>query len=446
MKREYIYSIILLFLVIAAGSVYFYSKNSEQPIPPLKERHGPISTTSEWLNTKAAIQELQFKLRKNPNDTQSKLFLALAYMQEARVTGEHPYYYPAALQLVDEVIDRKNADPAIHFEATVAKAMIQLSLHQFEEALKTGNLALKLNENRATVYGVLCDAHVELGNYDEAIEMADRMVEIRPDLMSYSRVSYLREIHGDLPGAIEAMEMALRAGYPGLEQTAWTQVTLASLHEKKGDLQAAELMYQQALVERPNYAFALGGLGRLEAKKGNYTQATELLNNASNVIPEFSFQEELTHIYKLTGEKNKAQKTMDELIEGLKEDEESGHVMDLELARIYLELGEDYDKALHHASKEYARRPNNIDVCKVMAAIYYKKQDYNKALPYLQKAMRTGTQDASLLCLEGLVNYKTGQMGKGKELLRQSFAINPFQNNSIGMEGKQLLNDKLSKL
>ncbi len=45
--------------------------------------------------------------------------------------------------------------------------------------------------------------------------MLNRMVSIRPDIRSYSRISYLREIHGDIPGAIEAMELAVEAGAPG---------------------------------------------------------------------------------------------------------------------------------------------------------------------------------------------------------------------------------------
>lgn len=51
-------------------------------------------------------------------------------------------------------------------------------------------------------------------------------MSIRPDLRSYSRISYLREIYGDLDGAIEAMKLAVTAGYPGYEQTAWARLTL----------------------------------------------------------------------------------------------------------------------------------------------------------------------------------------------------------------------------
>jgi hypothetical protein len=38
------------------------------------------------------------------------------------------------------------------------------------------------------------DGNVEMGNYDSAVAFADKMVALRPDLTSYSRVSYLREI------------------------------------------------------------------------------------------------------------------------------------------------------------------------------------------------------------------------------------------------------------
>ncbi|MDO6388708.1 tetratricopeptide repeat protein [Pontibacter sp. BT731] len=445
MKRENIYSITFIVLLTAALVIFLYSREKEEPIPPLLERSGPISTTSEWVNTKAAIEGLQYKLRQNANDTQSKLFLAMAYMQEARVTGEHPYYYPAALKLVNDVLARRNADEAIRFEATVAKALIQLSLHQFEEALKTGHAALKMNAHRAAVYGVLCDANVELGNYEEAIEMADKMVSVRPDLQSYARVSYLRELHGDMPGAIDAMRMAADAGYPGLEQTAWTRVTLGKLYEQNGDLQQAEAEFQRALYEYPDYAFALGGLGRLEAKKKNYQEAIQLFERAATVIPEFTFQEELTSLYQLTGQPRKAKASRQELLDGLQEDEDAGHIVDLELANIYLELDGDLGKAMQYASKEYKRRPDNIEVCKTMATIYYKKQDYKQAEAYLKKANRTNRQDASLLCLNGLVHYKLGDTVAGKELLQKSFAINPFQTNSIGEEGQRLLGKAIAK-
>ena len=446
MKKNYFYTAGLVLLLVAGVVFYQKYQNVSEPIPPLRERQGAISTTSEWLNTKAAIQGLQRNLREKPGDLKSKLLLALAYMQEARVTGEHPYYYPAALQLVDEILDRDPEDQVLVYEATVAKATIQLSLHQFDKALKTGKTALQINNHGAAVYGVLCDANVELGHYEEAIAMADKMVSLRPDLKSYSRVSYLREIYGDMPGALEAMQLAVDAGFPGLEQTAWATVTLGSLYEKTGDIKNADTQFKKALQYSPNYAFAIGGLGRLALKNKEYKTAESLFNQASNIIPEFSFQEELVRLYQQQGKTAQAKATMEELLEGLEEDQEAGHVVDLELANIHLQLGKNPNKALEYALNEYKRRPDNIDVCKTLAEIYYQKQEYETAATYLKKAKRTNSQEASLVCLDGLVKFRLGDQVNGTNLVQKSFAINPYQNTLCSAEAKSLMSKALSKL
>jgi tetratricopeptide (TPR) repeat protein len=446
MKKNYLYLVVVATIIAAVFFLLNRPRQVAEPIAPLLQRQGPISTTSEWLNTKAAIEGLQTKIRRKPDDLQSKLLLAFAFMQEARITGQHPYYFPAALQLVDDILDRKPENPVLRYEATVAKASIQLSLHQFNKALATARQALPINSQVASVYGVLCDAYVELGHYPQAIQMADQMVALRPDLKSYSRVSYLREIHGDMPGAMEAMELAAAAGYPGLEQTAWTRVTLGQLYEKTGELAKAEKQYRRALGEYPNYAFALAGLGRLAAKKQQPKAALRLFSQAADILPEFTFQEELVRLYQQQGQKRKAGRLLKELLAGMEEDQQAGHVVDLELANIYLELAQDPEKALKYARKEYKRRPENIDVCRTLAHIHYARKDYEQAAGFMRQASRTNSQDPTLLCLNGLIQYKRGHQALGENLIRKSLAINPYQHHPLSQEGKSLLSKSVSKL
>jgi tetratricopeptide (TPR) repeat protein len=444
MKKNYLFPVVAAAVIAAVFFLWPQARQSAEPFAPLLQRQGPISSTSEWLNTKAAIEGLQTSIRQKPGDLQSKLLLAFAYMQEARITGQHPYYYPAALKLVNDILEERPDNPVLRFEATVAKASIQLSLHQFSKALHTAHEAVALNARSAAVYGVLCDAYVELGNYPQAIKMADQMVALRPDLKSYSRISYLREIHGDLAGAIWAMEMAAAAGFPGLEQTAWARITLGSLYEKTGDLKKAELQYRRALGEYPNYAFALAGLGRLAAKRNNPAEALRFHQQAADILPEFTFQEALIRLYQQQGEKGKASRTMKDLLAGMEEDQEAGHVVDLELANIYLELSQDYNKAYQFARREYKRRPDNIDVCRTMAHISYKRQNYKQAAGYIKKATRTNSQDPALLCLSGLIYYKSGEQALGEHLIRRSWAIDPFQDTPLSLEGKSVLSRSVS--
>ena len=46
---------------------------------------------------------------------------------------------------------------------------------------------------------MVVDANNELGRYPQALKATQQMVNLRPNLASLSRVSYERELHGDLP-------------------------------------------------------------------------------------------------------------------------------------------------------------------------------------------------------------------------------------------------------
>src|SRR6188472_2834262 len=161
-----------------------------------------------------------------------------------------------------------------NFEALTLKSLLYMSQHHFAEGLHIAEKAQKINPYNALIYGMLVDGNVELGNYPAAVENSDKMDSIRPDLRSYSRVSYLREIYGDYPGAIEAMKMAVEAGPPGDEATEWTRTQLGKLFEMTNDLKSAEMHYRIALRYRPGYAYALAGLGRIALASKEYEKAT----------------------------------------------------------------------------------------------------------------------------------------------------------------------------
>lgn len=375
-----------------------------EKVPVLLGKTASLGSKEEQALTKKTYNSLVKAIEKDPNDFESLLKLSQLYMQEARITGEHGYYYPAALKTVDEVLSRNSQRKDVTFMALTLKASVLLSLHQFDKALETGKRALALNDHNAQLYGVLADANVELGNYGEAVKMADKMVAIRPDLRSYSRISYLREIHGDVDGAKEAMKMAVDAGYPGYEETAWSRLTLGNLYETYGDLKHAEMHYLITLEERPDYPFAIAALAGIEMKRDNYDSAEVLLQKAAGIIPEVSFYEKLAKIYQETGREYAKEEMLKAIFEMMEEDEESGHNMDIEYANIHLQLTRDYNEAMKYALKEYKMRPDNINVNKILAAIYLKKGNQDKAGYHVKKAMATNSQDPELLHLAGLIN------------------------------------------
>jgi tetratricopeptide (TPR) repeat protein len=289
------------------------------------------------------------------------------------------------------------------------------------------------------------DGNVEMGHYDSAVASADRMVSIRPDLRSYSRISYLREIYGDYPGAVRAMKMAVDAGAPGDEATEWARVQLGHLYEYTGDLRNAAMHYTIALDERPGYAYALAGLGRIELEQKNYGRAIAYYLKADSLVKDYSFKEELVEMYKLSGEPSKADSLSRVVIEGMsrdasssQQDENLGHYADRELAYAYLKTG-NFDKALEHALTEYNRRPGNIDVNETVAWVYYCKGDYVKALPFLHTAMKTKSKNPVLLCHAGLIYAKTGDKAAARSNLQESLQSNPNFAASLKTEGMNTL-------
>lgn len=415
-----------------------YSPEVVEAVPELLPRNKKIGSPEEQSKVFETYYMLKRAINQDPANYRKRIQLAQLFMLEARATGEHGHYYPASLSVLDAILN-ENPSEDIVFGAKSLKASVMLSLHEFKKAKKLAQDAIAINGYNALIYGSLVDAEVELGNYEAAIDMADKMVSIRPDIRSYSRVSYLREIHGDMKGAIEAMQMAVKAGYPGYEETAWASLILGELLEKEGKINEARKVYEGILMERENYPFAIDALARISMKLEDYSTAEVLLKRACEIIPEVGFYERLAGLYKEIGRDDEAEKLKGKILEMLADDEAKGHKMGMEYARVYLELFEDYDKALNYAKKELEYRPKNKDVNQLMAAIYMKMGKYNEAKAHLKTASRTGATDAELIAMQGIMSHKDGNVDGAKEKLVQHIKKNPYQDHIFISEAKSLI-------
>lgn len=368
-------------------------------IPQLLPRTQGLGSIDERVQVNENYDKQVALLKQDSQNSEARLAMAALFMQEARVTGEHPYYYPEALELLSPLTKRLDLNDEHRFQAHYLTASVLLSQHEFAAALVAGEKARAIFPQTAAIYGVLIDAHVELGEYDEAVRLSDQMVSMRPDLRSYSRISYLRELHGDPKGAIEAMELAVSAGMPGYEQTAWCRVTLGELQETYGDLKAAEMQYLLVLQERPDYPFALAGLASVAQRQGDLEKSMEYLDKAIALIPEVGFYEQKSSLLAEMGDVAAAEALVPEIIGMIEEDLAGGHIMDLELASVQLELAKDYDAALAAARKAEQMRPENLEVQAMLARIHAAKGEMNQSTEYASKARRTGWMNPDLLAL-----------------------------------------------
>jgi tetratricopeptide (TPR) repeat protein len=445
MKKNSIYTFTIFLFLLAACGIFFKYKTDETKkenrMYPVLDRKGVASETDEFKAVLARSIALINTIKAKPADVKTNLALASLYVQEARASGNYMYYDQAALKYVNAVLAK---DPQ-NFEGLSIKALLMLSQHHFAEGLKIAEAAKTINPYNAFIYGLIIDGNVEMGNYTAAVENADKMVSIRPDIRSYSRISYLREIYGDYPGAVDAMKMAVSAGLPGDEGTEWSRVQLGRLYENTGDLRNAEMHYTIALQNRPAYAQAFAGLARIAAASNDFKKATSYYLQADSLINDYTIKEELSDVYKAAGEKDKSETLANSVINGMnaaaakeKKDDSSGHYSDRELAYAYLKVN-DYDKALDHALLEYNRRPDNIDVNETLAWVYYSKGDYAKALPFAQAALKTNSKNPTLLCRMGLIYFKNLDKATSDKLLKAGLMANPNINISLKTEASHTL-------
>lgn len=409
-RRPTILLITAVFLLLAVFAWQaLTAPTAPSPAPALAGRDRIAGTT---------ITDLQARVAQSPDDAEGYALLGLAYLQQVRETAD-ANYYGLAEKALNEALSR---DPQ-QFQALLGQGILALARHDFQQALVWGEQARTLNPYSAEALGVLVDANVELGEYKTAVSTAQQMVNLRPNLASYSRVAYLRELHGDVDGAMTAMRQAAQAGAPGQENTLWTQVQLGNLYLNRGEWGEATAVYQQALQARPDYPFAQAGLARVQAAQGNYQTAIDTFEALVGRLPLPEFAITLGELYLATGQPEKAQPQFDlvHLIQQLNAD--AGMDVDLELALFEANHG-DPAQAVALASAAYSRRPS-IHAADVVAWSLYKNGDLETAWQYSQQALRLGTQDAMLHFHAGMIAHQLGRTTDAEDHLSHALAINP---------------------
>ena len=422
MKRYRLLAALLFVLALLGIIAYVYVQKyrTATAIPDLTSRSGDPS--GEFLNAQKAATFYRDEIRKHPEVTKNYVLLAQLFLQEARVTARHQEYIPKASYLLDQALRRAPDD----FEATITKASMLMTLHQFKEAKQLAEKAIAQNNYNAFSYGVVSDALIEVGNYDEAVKACDKMLGIRPDLRSYARASYLRELHGEVEGACDAMKLAANAGVSGQENRAWTLYMLANLYLHSGKLDTAEYIYKGILEERPEYANALSGLAQVNIARGKVSEAVELLSKAAERTPEHIFLEQLADLYRGTGQSQSADGTAKIVLKMFEQHEQGGWNIDREYAMFCANHDMNLEEALQRAKREYDRRPDNIDVLDTYAWTLYKNGKASEALPYMERALRLNTRNSVYYYHAGMIHNAAGQRMNAQSYLQKSVSLNPY--------------------
>jgi tetratricopeptide (TPR) repeat protein len=303
------------------------------------------------------------------------------------------------------------------------QASLHLTFHRFDEALKLGKNLQQSSPNDSFVYGILTDANVELGNYTEAVEAVQKMVDLKPNMSSYARVGYVRSLHGDSVGAIEAMKFAAKTADPNdKESQAWCLVHLGDEFFKSGKFTEAEKVYDEALKIFPNYAAAMVGKGRVRMANNDSETAIKLLSDAQNRQPLVETIITLGDIYSKLKQTDKAKQQYDlaETIEAKFDNADQRR-----LALLWTDNDQKLDDALAIAEREHANR-KDIFTADIFAWCLYKKGRLTEAKVAIDEAMRLNNKDARFFYHAGMIEKDLGNTKEAKRLLNLALQTNPM--------------------
>ena len=343
-----------LLLAGLLGGVVSESR-SAGPAPVDQTQAAALRSEFGSADTVSLVRRLQDQARARPDDAQTNALLGLAYAQRARETGDAAFYSRA-----DAVLRRAHELDARNVYALTGLGGIALARHRFADALRIGRAAQAAAPGSAAPYGVVGDAQLELGRYRAAFATFDRMAALKPNASSYSRVSYARELRGDVAGAIEAMELALDASIGRPEATAWIAVELGKLHWSVGRVAESASHYRFALQVVPGYVPALDALARVEAARGHTTRAIALQRRAVESIPLPSYVAQLGDLLASAGRPVEAreQYALVGSIERLQV--ANGVKVDLETALYRTDHGIRLRDSLSLARRAHAERPSVV--------------------------------------------------------------------------------------
>jgi tetratricopeptide (TPR) repeat protein len=411
-------------IMLAAAVLVFITTLMWRTLP--SQMFAPATTSSQpapaplELGAARTVEQLQERVRRNPEDPDAYAQLGLALLQRVRETAD-PSLYARAEQAFAEALKR---DPR-QLDALAGQGSLALSRHQFADALRFGQQAHEINPYRAELYGIIGDAQIELGQYEAAFGTIQNMVDTRPALNSYSRASYLRELQGDTAGAIEIMRKAVESGVPGSENMLWTQVQLGHLYFNSGDLGGAEQAYRAALQLRPDYLYAFAGIARVHAARGEYQEAIGEYRRVIKTLPLAEFVIALGEVYEANGQPADAKQQYD-LVRAMQQlNANAGMDVDMELALFDADHGADPAQAFARARASFARRPS-IYGADALAWSLYKHGEYSEAQRYSQLALRLGTRDAAMHYHAGMIALALQDRATAREQLRLALEINPY--------------------
>lgn len=422
------YLIRLIFPAICIGVAFstarFIQKPSEKSSPAnisaptpeavLGRMPLPDTTTPTGMLLAASLQ----KTRTSPSDPKNWILTGDALAQLQRET-ESPHYHDAAEAAYMEALRRAPKSSA----ALAGMAWVTGVRHQFDKSIDWGNQALAADPECIDALGILGDAALELGDYDLAFEHYQKMMDLRPDLSSWSRGAHLLWLTGETNKAMTLMGKAIAAGAPFAENTAWCRVRMATMLFHQGALPPAEDAIRPLLEAGSRNSHLLLLAARIAAAKGDFTLAEKHYHTLLESGPN---QQAYAGIGDLMTAQGKAEAAAEFYLKV--ENLHTAHVKDGVhdhgfMAKFLADTDRNLIEALRMAEEH--KLTKNVQEADTLAWVYYKNGMLPQAVAAMKTALSQKTPDPEIHYHAGMIASAYADLTSARKHLNQALAMNP---------------------
>lgn len=365
------------------------------------------------------VEQLEARVEAFPNDDVALATLGIAYVDQARITGDTTRYGRADAVLASS-LDVNDDD---NFLAYAGLAAVAAARHDFETAERHALTGLEINPSNATLWGVLSDAQIQLGEYEDGFDSVERMGELVPDIASISRAAYVAELTGDDGEARRLMQRALDDAFSG-DDRAFALFQIGEMELGGGDPNSALAYFLDALEASPDDISALSGKAHALGQAGQIQTATANYELLLERAPLADFMIEFGEFLEGQGAVEAAQSWYDRARTQIETDRANGVRPDAALIFFEADHG-DPTAALAQAEAAVARRPF-FELHEAHAWALYRNDRFTEAAEAIERAGQLGIRDAELHVRAALIQHALGNDGAARRELATATRINPL--------------------
>jgi tetratricopeptide (TPR) repeat protein len=396
---------------------------------PMSPRVLALAPTHGTAPVDRVITSLQRSASQSADRSEPFVLLGRAWVRKARETSDPGFYVnaDACATIALEITPRDKL-------ALDLRALVLLNEHRFDEARAVAQRVVDESPEDPMAYGNLSDALLELGLFGDAARAAQAMMDLKPNLPSYSRAAYFRWLEGDAAGAKHSMRLALDAGRDAkdVEPRAWTLVQAAMIFWHEGDYDGAEAGFEKALDAMPDYPPALVGQGRVALARSDANRAIDRLEKAYASSPLAETAWLLGDARGMAGDAAGAEAAYARVVDaGRRGDKRTLSLFESTKSRAPAE-------ALALAEAEKTGR-GDLYTDDALAWALYRNGRFAEARGAIDRALAHGTKDARLIFHRGAILIALGARAEGAACLREALHLNPKFDVSGADEASKLL-------